>query len=48
MDSEDSKIENLSSTHPNSNPSYVLDFINQGEIMGKHPFWDFEFHQLWH
>ena len=48
MDGKDSKIDKMSSTHPNSNPSDVLDFIKQGEHMRKKPYLYFEFDQLQH
>ena len=47
-DGEDSKADKMSSTHPNSNMSYVLDSISQEELVGKRIFLYFEFDQLRH
>jgi hypothetical protein len=38
MDDEALKTDKISSTHPNSNPSNVLDSMSQGEHMNKNPF----------
>ena len=37
-DDETSKDDKMSSTHPNLNPSYVLDSIRQEESMRKNTF----------
>ena len=45
---EASKTDKMSSIHPNSKPSNVMDSIVQEEDMRKNSFWYFEFNQLWH
>ena len=37
-DGEDSNVNKMSSSHPNLNPSDVLDFMSQEELMRKNPF----------
>ena len=46
MDGEASKANKMSSTHPNSNPSDVMDSMSQGKHIRKDPFLYFEFNQL--
>jgi hypothetical protein len=48
MDGKDSKVDKMSSTHPNFNPLEVLDSIIQSEHMRKILFLYFEFDQLQH
>ena len=48
MDDEDSNVNKMISTHLNLNPSNVLDFMSQEEMMTKKTFWDFDFYQLRH
>ena len=42
-----SKVDKMSSTHPNLIPSNVFSFMSQREHMRKKSFWDFRFDKLW-
>ena len=47
VDGGTSKDNQMCSTHPNSNLSYVLSSMIQREHMSKKKFWDFRFDWLW-
>lgn len=45
-DSDGWTFHKMNSTHPNSNLEDVMEYIIQNKIMGKKPFWDFEFNLI--